>query len=113
MASPIISTFLTGMPVAFPMMPIMIFELGTYGLVAGLLTKYTKLKMLPKLILTMLAGRIAYAITFTAIYSFFTPVIQVNNVVNAVIVGIPGIAIQIILIPILFRYFKRKKEQDA
>ncbi len=46
--SPLISFLLTGMPplVPVPVLITMIFELGTYGAVAGFLYRYTK-KILP------------------------------------------------------------------
>ena len=111
--SPVISTFLTGMPLAFPMLPIMILELGTYGLAAGLLNKYTKLKILNKIILTMIFGRIVYAIAYAIIKTFLLPTIEVNSVIDAILVGLPGIMLQIILIPYLYNNFIGKGQKDV
>ena len=111
--SPIISTALTGMPVEFPMMPIMVFELGTYGLVSGLLTKHTKLPTVVKLLITMLAGRISYAICYSVIASFFLPAISSNlSAIGATITGMPGIIIQIVFITAVMAVSKGKEKEE-
>lgn len=110
-ASPVISTMLTGMPVAFPMLPIMIFELGAYGVVSGLLKKYTKLPIILKLILTMLVGRIFYAVIFWII-TMFADISANLSVVSAFITGIPGILIQLVLITSIIKSLNKEEIND-
>lgn len=111
--SPIISTALTGMPAEFPMMPIMIFELGTYGLVSGLLNKYTKLPSFASLVIAMITGRISYAISYGMIKTFMLPTISSNiSVQSAFIAGIPGIVIQLIIISIILIIVKKERSKN-
>lgn len=111
--SPIISTFLTGMPVAFPMLPIMVLELSTYGLVSGMLTKYTKIPIILKLIITMLAGRVSYFAAYSVIKAFFLPTIAVDlSVTQAFVTGLPGIILQLVLITFMIRRFNSAKQTD-
>lgn len=100
--TPVISGLLTGMPVLFPMAIIMSFELGTYGLIASLLTKKLKLKTIPTLIISMITGRIAAGITVAVLVQLFS--VKMNPfmfVKGAIITGLPGIIIQLIFIPSL------------
>lgn len=104
--TPIIRSVLFNAP---PMMPIalsMMFELATYGLIIGLLYK-----LLPKndinihisLVLAMLIGRAVWGVAAWIFYplagwDFSLKVFLTAGFVTA----LPGIAIQLILIPILF-----------
>ena len=86
----------------------MILELGTYGIVAGMLSKHTKLPMFFALLITMILGRCMYALSYYTISFFFLPNISSNiSPVNAAIVGLPGIIVQLIAIPIIVKVLKR------
>ena len=66
---PILNCALTGMPVLYPMMPIMAMELLTYGLVSGLMLHKTpigrwKFGVYPAMLIAMVCGRVAYGLTF-------------------------------------------------
>lgn len=111
--TPIISGLLTGMPVMFPMSIIMACELGIYGLVASLATRKLKLSPLIALIISMIFGRIAAALAVAVLVQLFG--IKMNPIVyikGAIITGIPGILIQIVIIPSLIyainAYMKNK-----
>lgn len=98
--TPIISGLLTGMPVMFPMAVIMAFELGVYGLTASLATRKFKLSLIPSLIISMIAGRIAAGFTVAMLVQLFG--VKMNPVMfvkGAVVTGMPGIIIQLIFIP--------------
>lgn len=97
--TPVLSSVLTGMPVLFPMMPIMAGELFTYGLVSGLLYRKAKLPLYPSLIISMLCGRTTYGIIFALIVA--PGLGAVKAVIGAVSEGLPGIAIQLVLIPVI------------
>lgn len=106
--TPIISSALTGMPVMFPMAIIMVVELGTYGFVSSILLKKFKLPMIVALIISMIVGRVFAGFTVAILAKLFglnmNPVIYIKG---AVITGIPGIIIQIIIIPILASAVKK------
>jgi len=126
--SPIVSTLLTGRPVApFYMVPMM-FELSTYGLVVGLLRPRFEvlLRRTPAdgapdspagrpfgavplaLLCAMLAGRIVWV----AVVVWFAPLIgltarTVVMAIGAIGAGWIGMAIQLALIPAIVRAIER------
>ena len=91
MVTPIISSILTGMPPVFPMALIMMFELGIYGLAASF-------------IFSMLAGRVmaglvVYILSLAfGIKTLGEPIMFVKT---GAVLAIPGILIQVVLIPVL------------
>lgn len=100
--TPLLNSFITGMPVLFPIAIILVFELGTYGLITSLLYRKLKVPSLLALIIAMILGRVMAGITVFILSTFFTlPLDSIAFVKGAVITGIPGIIIQIILIPSL------------
>lgn len=101
--APSLSCLLTGMPVAFPMLPIMLCELSVYGLSAGLLYRRLKAPFLVSLPLAMAAGRGAYALAFAAIMKITGGTAKALSVSAAFVAGLPGIATQLILIPLVFQ----------
>lgn len=108
MITPFINSLLTGMPPMFPMVVIMTFELGVYGFVASVLYRKLRVPVLISLVISMIIGRIVAGGVVYALVVFFSqkmdPVLFVQG---AVITGLPGIAIQIILIPILMHAINR------
>ncbi len=102
MVTPLVSSVLTGMPVLFPMGVIMFFELGIYGLAASLAYRKLKLPSISSLIIAMIAGRVAAgAVVFILSAGFGVQMNAIAFVKGAVVTGLPGIAVQIILIPSL------------
>ena len=113
--TPLLSSILTGMPplvTPVPMAVIMIFELGAYGMVSGLLNKKFKLNMICSLLGSMLAGRIAAGIVVAVILYVFgfknlgNPVIYVWG---GIITGLPGIVIQLIVVPAFLTLLKKSR----
>lgn len=109
MVTPVLSSVLTGMPPTFPMLPIMFFELAVYGLVAGYLYKTLNLNIIISLILAMIGGRIVAGLVVYVLAMFFgfqgpgpIPFIQ-----GAILTGLPGIAIQLVLVPIVVSLVRR------
>jgi hypothetical protein len=92
----------TGMPVLFPMAVIMAFELGIYGLTASLAVRKLHLPSLPALIMAMFSGRITAGISVALMVQLFgikmDPVIYLKG---AIITGMPGIVMQLLIIPTL------------
>lgn len=110
--TPLLRTATLGMP-PLPTAIAMAFELAAYGFIAGILYK-----VLPKrpvyiyldLILAMIGGRIVWGIVSLLIYGIrgnaFTFAIFLNG---AFINAIPGIIIQIVLIPVIVIALQKQK----
>jgi len=105
--SPLLSSFLTGMPPIYPIGVSMIFELCFYGFFAGFfmfLFKRDKIVFIYiSLILAMIIGRVLAFFTQGLLLGFKEDALNVY-ISSGIIVSIPGIAVQIILIPPLSRF---------
>ena len=108
--TPFISSVTTGMPPAM-ILPQMMVELAVYGLVTGLCANYipvknemTKLYM--SLIIAMLAGRIVNGLINTFVLSTQGYTLSVFMTVSF-ITCLPGIIIQLIIVPILVRILNK------
>ncbi len=116
---PLLRSVAFGMPVLYPTALAMAFELCAYGLLIGLFYGWSKKKTLPalygSLILSMIGGRILWGVAQTLLLglggkSFSFGVFWTNGFVKA----IPGIILQLILIPalmMLLRLGKKEKEE--
>lgn len=99
--SPIISFFLIGMPPAYAV-PLMAMELPIYGLSMGFLYQAKKMPLVSSLIISMILGRVGFALGLLVLGQFvnlpygFSTFLKVSF-----ITGLPGIAVQIILVPSL------------
>ena len=116
LVTPILSTLLTGMPPLAPMPTaiMMPFELAAYGIVISILRKAVVKKEkwyspLFALIPAMLAGRIVAGLVFFILQQIYlaVPVTPWVYVTGAIVSGLPGIAIQVVLIPILYHVLIR------
>ncbi len=101
--TPILSSLLTSTPPVFPVLPFMTFELATYGLMTSILYRRLKLNVYVSLVGAMISGRLVATIVVWIMTSFFfvklpTPMVWLSGVVMA---GIPGIIIQLLLVPVL------------
>ncbi|MCQ4923502.1 ECF transporter S component [Tissierella carlieri] len=102
MLTPILNSLITGMPPLFPMAVIMIFELGIYGLVASILYRKLELPSVVALIISMIAGRIMAGLVVFILAAFFAIEMDpMTFVIGGVTTGIPGIIIQLVLVPSL------------
>lgn len=100
--TPLLNSFLTGMPPLFPMAIIMTFELAFYGLIASLMYRKFHLPSLLSLIISMIVGRVVAGIVVFILVSFLG--IEMNPIMfvkGGILTGFPGIVIQLILIPSL------------
>ncbi len=107
--APIISHFLTGMPpMSPPILPPMVVELGVYGFVAGLMYRALKRNTYLSLIAAMISGRIALGVAAYVMMQFFgfelEPMLYVKG---AIVTGLPGIVLQLVLIPVLVLMVER------
>ncbi|MDR7856544.1 ECF transporter S component [Tissierella sp.] len=102
MLTPILNSLITGMPALFPMAVIMIFELGIYGLVASVMYRQLRVPSIISLIVSMIAGRVMVGVVVFVLAAFFS--IQLDPmtfIIGGVTTGLPGIIIQLVLIPTL------------
>ena len=104
---PFLNSILTGMPVMYPNAVIMCFELMTYGCISGIIYRITgcsnrMLHVYTSLIAALIAGRAVYGIV-AGLLLFANPALKNLSVAAAVIDGIPGIVIQLVLIPQIVR----------
>jgi len=118
---PYLNSMLTGMPAVYPNAVVMSAELFTYGIVCGImyntLCNRFKLRYIYlSLSISMVAGRLVYAIC-AALILFISSEVRKMSAVAAFVQGIPGIVIQLILVPqIIFAVSKsmsRRKDATA
>lgn len=112
--TPIMSSLLTGMPPVYPMLPIMIFELATYAFVISYLEKNTDMNIYLQLVISMIAGRIMAGLVVALLFfglGFQTN--PVNFIIGAIVTGLPGIAIQFIIVPPLQMALKNLNRRVA
>jgi len=104
---PVLSSVLTGMP-PVPKLYFMLFELGTYGVLTGILSSRCNVYL--NLAASMITGRLVYGLSLAAgvyIFQMQAPFMNLTAFFSGIITGIPGIIIQFAVIPIL--YFALKK----
>ena len=114
-ASPAISAALTGMP-ATAMLPFMTIELAVYGFSAGLIknTLGTDRLMMLKVLAVQVSGRAVRAIAILlAFYVLGLKMIAPAVIWNSIIAGLPGIAIQLIIIPAAVYAVNRAGKADS
>lgn len=103
--APLLRGTTLGMPPLFPTALAMCFELGTYGLVSGLMYKLMPKKIVNiffVLVVAMLVGRLIWGITMFTLMGFELAKFNFSNFwYLAFVNALPGIVIQIVLIPII------------
>jgi len=100
---PVINSLLTGMPPIYPLMPIMVCELATYGLISGIFYHKTPLKnkkigVYVAMLIAMICGRVVYGLVFHFLL-LLNPALKVATVWVAIATGVPGIIVQLLLVP--------------
>ncbi len=100
--TPILSHVFTGMP-PFPFVYVMVLELATYGLVISILYNKLRVGLYPSLIVGMITGRFVNIIgTYVILHIIMAKPFKFNIVLGGLFVkGLPGIVIQIVLIPLI------------
>lgn len=108
---PLCSFALSGMP-GMAMLPFMMIELAVYGLSAGLL-RNAKLPVIGKVVAVQLAGRLVRAIAIlTAVYGFNSEAVQVSVIWNSIVKGLPGLALQWVLLPIIVFWVDKRNKNE-
>jgi thiamine transporter ThiT len=109
--SPLLRTMLFGMP-PFPMVAVpMAFELAAYGLLTGLLykalPKQQPISIYLSLIGAMLGGRIVWGIVRYVMLLMGTPITWQAFLSAVLLTSIPGIILQIVLVPLVVLALER------
>lgn len=108
---PALSSLLTGMPLA-AMLPSMMVECAVYGCVTGLMMQFVRTgKTVPDLYISMVTamvlGRVLSGFAKSLIFAPGTA--PFAWVTTSLVVGIPGILIQLVLIPLVVMSLTRAK----
>ena len=112
---PIVRSLIFSMPKLYPTATAMAFELCAYGVLTGLFylvifKKRTLLEVYASLIIAMLGGRIVKGIVSAFLYGTAEePYTFAAFIGGAFLEAIPGIVLQLILIPTLLVAIKRTK----
>ena len=95
--TPFLSSIMTGMPSAFPMLP----ELGwTY--------RIKKMSIYSSLICSITAGRIANGLVLAFLLGLEGGTFKILSAGYSVLTGLPGVMIQLITVPIILKYIEGK-----
>lgn len=117
--SPIFRSLTLGMPPLFPTAFSMSFELGAYGLLSGILYnhllncifKKKELVIYLSLIISMVVGRLIYGTVMFVLMGFGKVTFSLKMFwVGTIVESIPGIILQIILIPLIILIFEKYKK---
>jgi uncharacterized membrane protein len=112
--APGLSYLLTGMPPTYAV-PLMSFELAMYGLVAGITYKRLHLNIYISLILAMIVGRLMFGLGLFVLGMFielpYSAAVFFSSG-GAIISGLPGIAVQIVLIPLIVAAVNRNVKRN-
>lgn len=104
---PLLSFLITGMP-PIPLLGFMIIELAVYGFTAGILYNKLNINHYLSLILSMICGRLVYGFAIlVCINLLMINLPKFINVFQATITGLPGIIIQLLLIPVILAVTKK------
>lgn len=109
--APIVSLLLSGMP-RIVMVPFMTLELCSYGLFAGLL-RNVNLPSFAKVLSVQFAGRAVRAIAILlAFYVFGSHAVPVSIIWTSVLSGLPGIILQLTLIPLIVYWAENRGKNE-
>lgn len=112
--APLFRSFTLGMPPLFPVAVCMTFELAVYGLVAGLLRpalKNRKGGVYTSLICAMISGRVIWGLAMFLCMGITGGSFGINAfIAGAVTNAIPGIILQILIIPIIVMAVEKNKK---
>jgi len=113
--APLLSHLLTGMPPTYAV-PLMSLELPMYGLVAGVAYCRLHLNIYIALVLAMIFGRVMFGLGLFVLGMFMElPYTAATffSTGGAIVSGLPGIVLQIIIVPIIVAALKRNKPVAA
>lgn len=111
---PLLRSVLFGMPTIYPSAVGMAFELATYGIVTGFLCikvkPFSLFAVYRALIVAMIAGRVVWGLVMCLLIGIGADGFGLGAFFStAVITAIPGILLQLILIPFIMFLLSKKK----
>ena len=114
---PLLRSVAFGMPVFYPNAIGMAFEMGTYGAVIGVLYERTRQKhvvaLYESLIIAMVAGRLVWGMVRVILLGLEGDMFTWQMFLSgAVLNAIPGIILQLILIPAIMVALKQRNESS-
>lgn len=117
LVTPILRSLIAGMPPLFPQALVMSFEIAAYGFFAGFIKQFLPKKdysIVLSLVGAMLLGRAVWGIAAWVFY----PLAGLNFtfkifMTSAFVTGLPGIGIQLVLIPLVYFGLKRTQALDG
>ena len=108
---PFLRSALFSMPPMFPNAIWMAAELATYGAVTGIVYSKSR-KVYISLILAQLSGRVVWGVTKGVLLGFGGETFTLGAfVAGGFLDAIPGIILQLILIPVILEFINRKKRE--
>ncbi len=109
--TPLLSSLTTGMPPLFPVAVIMVFELAAYAAVSNITYRKFRLNVYLSIITTMIAGRVVAGATVWILAALLARGLPgpVEFVSGAIVAGIPGIAVQLFILPVLIMVLVRNR----
>lgn len=111
--TPLLRSFIFGMPPLFPIATAMAFELAAYGAVAGLVyvvIQKSKGSVYPALIISMLSGRAVWGVVTFIFFRMMGKTLTLQMfLAGAFTNAIPGIVGQLIIIPVLMYYLAKHR----
>ena len=113
--APLLRSVTLGMPPLFPTAFAMAFELAVYGFVLGFLYRKlpkNKIIIYISLIVSMIAGRLVWGVVQLCCVGFDISKFSLTSFwTGAVVNAIPGIIIQLVLIPVLVMALEKMNKQ--
>lgn len=110
---PLLRSVIFGMPPMMPTAVCMAVELAVYGFLSGLIYEKSKKNtwsIYVSLLVAMLGGRLAWGIASVIIYGVMQQTFAMSMfIAGAFVNAIPGIILQIILIPLIVMSLKKAK----
>jgi len=98
---PVLSSLFTNMPVLFPNLPVMAAQLLVMGSISGWFRQMKNKSVLLSVSTAASAGWITYGAVFYCLWFMGVPRSGTFVIITAIIRGIPGMAIQLLLLPLL------------
>ncbi len=99
--APVLSFMITSMPTAV-MLPFMVIELSAYGILSGVVSNMRFSSVL-KVGTVQFFGRLMKAVAIIIAISFFDSPLQAKIIYTSVIMGLPGIVLQLLTVPFIVK----------
>jgi hypothetical protein len=112
-ATPALSCFFTQMPSLYPMLPIMAVQLTAMGFVGGFLRKKLRAPLYVALLAAAVCGWVMYGLGFASLMLASGGTLKILSVTGALTQGLPGMAVQLTLIPALVAAVERYRRAGS